>query len=43
MPSAAPRAIGAHAQRLAYLAERKYHGEDALDVLLKGLAFGLPG
>ena len=41
--AAIQRAIGAHAQRLAYLAERKYHGEDALAVLLKGLAFGLPG
>jgi hypothetical protein len=25
------------------LASKEYQGEDALDVLLKGLAFGLPG
>ena len=37
------RAIAAHGQRLAYLRDTSYDGEDATDILLKGLAFGLPG
>lgn len=36
-------AIAMHGQRLAYLADKEYTGEDAADILLKGIAFGLPG
>jgi hypothetical protein len=37
------QSIAKNAHRLAYLHERQYDGDDAIDVLLKGMAFGLPG
>ena len=37
------RSLRANSQRVAYLEDREYAGEDAADILLKGLAFGLPG
>ena len=37
------RLIAEHGRRLAYLSSGAYEGEDAADILLKGLAFGLPG
>ena len=40
--AAMQRAIMAYGQRLAYLTG-PYDGEDGVDILLKGLAFGLPG
>ena len=41
--AAMQRTLAENAQRLAYLVDRDYEGDDAMDVLLKGLAFGLPG
>ena len=37
------QSIAKNAHRLAFLHERQYDGDDAIDVLLKGMAFGLPG
>lgn len=37
------RAIAANVQRVAYLEDASYSGDDALDVALKGMAYGLPG
>jgi hypothetical protein len=37
------QAVATHSRRLAYLSDAAYSGEDALDLLFKGLAFGLPG
>ena len=41
--TAMQRAVHEHGARVAYLEEAGYEGEDAADILLKGLAFGLPG
>ena len=37
------RSLAQNAHRLAYLVEKEYEGDDAIDVMLKGMAFGLPG
>jgi hypothetical protein len=36
------RSLRANAHRLAYFRDDQYRGDDALDISIKGLAFGLP-